>query len=264
MLPAEYEITGKTVFVTGAGRVIGKGIARVLAEAGADVAIDALTPTYVTELAKEIADETGRQVIPIIGDVTKADSANAAVQEVLATFSKLDVLVNALGDSLKESLVGLPDGDRPGQPISDEDLKFILDINLSEALYCTRAAGPHMLERRSGKVINISSWTGIQGGGNLVLYTAAKAGLVGFTRAQALEWAPYGIQVSSIAPGLFPDIMTGGQERFDEMTARARQTVPVGPHGELREAGLLALYLASSASDYMTGQTLMLDGGLGL
>ena len=84
------------------------------------------------------------------------------------------------------------------------------------------------------------------------------------TSSQALEWAPYGIQVNSIAPGLFPDIMTGGQERFDEMTARARQTVPVGPHGELREAGLLALYLASSASDYMTGQTLMLDGGLGL
>ena len=264
MMPAEYDISGKTAFVTGAGRGIGKGIARVLAEAGADIAINALTPTYVTELAKEIADDTGRKVVPIIGDVTKADSANAAVQEVLATFGKLDVLVNALGDSLKESLVGLPDGDKPGHPISDEDLKFILDINLSEALYCTRAVGPHMLERRSGKVINISSWTGVQGGGNLVLYTAAKAGLVGFTRAQALEWAPYGIQVNSIAPGLFPDIMTGGQERFDEMTARARQTVPVGRHGELREAGLLALYLASSASDYMTGQTLLLDGGLGL
>ena len=128
MMPAEYDVTGKTIFVTGAGRGIGKGIARVLAEAGADVAINALTPTYVTDLAKEIADETGRKVVPVIGDVTKADTANAAVQEVLATFGKLDVLVNALGDSLKESLVGLPDGDKPGQPISDEDLKFILDI----------------------------------------------------------------------------------------------------------------------------------------
>ena len=156
MLPAEYDITGKTVFVTGAGRGVGKGIARVLAEAGADVAINALTPTYVTELTREIADDTGRKVMPIIGDVTQAVSANAAVQEVLTTFGKLDVLVNALGDSLKESLVGLPDGDKPGQPISDDDLKFILDINLSEALYCTRAAGPHMLGRRSGKVINIS------------------------------------------------------------------------------------------------------------
>lgn len=98
----------------------------------------------------------------------------------------------------------------------------------------------------------------------MVLYTAAKAGLAGFTRAQALEWAPYGVHVNCISPGLFPDVVTGGEERVRQITERATQSVPLGRPGQLREVGLLALYLASDASDYMTGQTIMLDGGMGL
>lgn len=88
--------------------------------------------------------------------------------------------------------------------------------------------------------------------------------LAGFTRAQALEWAPYNIHVNAIAPGMFPDVVTSGEERMKQTMQRAAQTVPLGRPGKLREAGLLALYLASSASDYMTGQTILLDGGLGL
>ncbi|MGB0553653.1 MAG: SDR family NAD(P)-dependent oxidoreductase, partial [Alphaproteobacteria bacterium] len=148
--------------------------------------------------------------------------------------------------------------------ISDSDLDFIMDINLTEALVCTRAVGPHMLARRAGKVINISSWTVLQGGGEMVLYTTAKTALSGFTRAQALEWAPYGIHVNCIAPGLFPDVVTGGEERVRMSEERAKREVPLGRTGQLKEVGYLALYLASSASDYMTGQTLMLDGGLSL
>jgi len=113
-------------------------------------------------------------------------------------------------------------------------------------------------------VINIASWTARQGGKDLVLYTTAKTALAGFTRAQALEWAPYGVHVNAIAPGIFPDIVTSGPERFQQSTQRAAQTVPLKRPGRLREVGLLALYLASSASDYMTGQTIFLDGGLSL
>jgi 2-deoxy-D-gluconate 3-dehydrogenase len=141
--------------------------------------------------------------------------------------------------------------------LSDDELNFIMDVNLTEAILCTRAVGPHMLARRSGKVINISSWTARQGGGEMVVYTIAKTALVGFTRAQALEWAPYGVQVNGIAPGIFPDPATGGEER-------AARMVPLGRPGQLREVGYLALYLASAASDYMTGQTLFLDGGMSL
>src|SRR5262245_58221677 len=261
MMPAEYDVTGKVVFITGAGRGIGKGIAQVLAEAGADIALNALTPKYVEGLAAEIAKSSGRRVVPVIADVTKPDSVKRAVDSVLTTFGRIDVLVNALGDSIRKPLVALP-GKADG--VSDDELRFIMDINLTEALLCTRAVGPHMLARKSGKVINIAAWTAHQGGKDLVLYTTAKTALAGFTRAQALEWAPYNVHVNCIGPGSFPDVVTSGEERVKQTTELARQTVPLGRPGRLREVGLLALYLASAASDYMTGQTILLDGGRGL
>jgi NAD(P)-dependent dehydrogenase (short-subunit alcohol dehydrogenase family) len=98
----------------------------------------------------------------------------------------------------------------------------------------------------------------------MVVYTIAKTALAGFSRAQALEWAPYGVQVNAIAPGIFPDPVTAGEERARQTSARAAQTVPLGRAGRLREVGFLALYLASAASDYMTGQTIFLDGGMSL
>jgi len=151
----------------------------------------------------------------------------------------------------------------PG-PLTDEEYRLILDLNLTEAVLCSRAAGPHMLARRSGKVINIGSFASARGGADLTIYAAAKTALVGFTRALALEWAPYGVQVNSIAPGLFPDAVTVGEAGYAERVRNARQSVPLKREGRLREVGLLAVYLASAASDYMTGQTLYLDGGLTL
>jgi NAD(P)-dependent dehydrogenase (short-subunit alcohol dehydrogenase family) len=263
MMPAEFDITGKVVFITGAGRGIGKGIAQVLAEAGADIALNALTPKYVEGTAAAIAAQSGRRVLPVIADVTKPSSVQRAIDSVLSAFGRIDVLVNALGDSIRKPLVGLP-GKQESVGVSDAELQFIMDINLTEALLCTRAVGPHMLARRSGKVINIASWTAHQGGRDLVLYTTAKTALAGFTRSLALEWAPYNVHVNTIGPGIFPDVVTSGEERMKQTTKRAAQTVPLGRPGQLREVGLLALYLASSASDYMTGQTILLDGGLGL
>ncbi len=264
MMPAEYDVTGKVVFITGAARGIGKGIAQVLAEAGADVAINALTGKYVNDTAADIAAKSGRRVVPVIADVTKPDEVRRAVDSVLNTFGRIDVLVNALGDSIRKPLATLPGKADAVPGVTDDELRFIMDINLTEALLCTRAVGPHMLERRSGKVINIAAWTAHQGGRDMVLYTTAKTALAGFTRAQALEWAPYGIHVNAIGPGMFPDVVTSGEERVRQSTLRAEQTVPLKRPGKLREVGLLALYLASAASDYMTGQTILLDGGLGL
>jgi NAD(P)-dependent dehydrogenase (short-subunit alcohol dehydrogenase family) len=264
MLPAEYDITGKVAFITGAGRGIGKGIAQVLAEAGADVALNALTAKYVESTAAEIAKATGRRVIPVPADVTKADGVQGAIDAVMKAFGRIDVLVNNLGDAIRKPLVALPGRSDAATALSDDELKFVMDINLTEAILCTRAVGPQMLERGSGKVINISSWTARQGGGEMVVYTIAKTALVGFTRAQALEWASYGVQVNAIAPGIFPDPVTSGEERARQTAARAEQTVPLRRPGRLREVGLLSLYLASGASDYMTGQTIFLDGGMSL
>jgi NAD(P)-dependent dehydrogenase (short-subunit alcohol dehydrogenase family) len=251
MMPAEFDVTGKVIFITGAGRGIGKGVAQVLAEAGADIALNALTPKYVEPVAAEIADASGRRVVPVVADVTKPAEVRRAVDSVLSTFGRIDVLVNALGDSIRKPLSALPDGT---EAVSEDELRFIMDVNLTGALLCTRAIGPHMLARRSGKVINIASWTAHSGGEDMVLYTVAKTALTGFTRAQALEWAPYGVQVNAISPGLFPDMVTGGEEGVRRSTQRAEQTVPLRRPGRLKEVGYLALYLASAASDYMTGR----------
>jgi NAD(P)-dependent dehydrogenase (short-subunit alcohol dehydrogenase family) len=275
----EYDLSGKVAFVTGAGRGIGKGIAQALAEAGADVIINSLTDKHVTGLAADIAKATGRRVVPLVADVTKSDEVERAMSRILKDFGALDVLVNNLGDSIRKPLVPLPGplsdqaAKAPGPltpgpltpgPLTDDEYRLILDLNLTEAVLCSRAAGPHMLTRRSGKIINIGSFASARGGVNLTIYAAAKTALVGFTRALALEWAPYGVQVNSIAPGLFPDAVTAGEAGYAEAVRRAQQTVPLQREGRLREVGLLAVYLASAAADYMTGQTLYLDGGLTL
>ena len=143
-MPAEFDVTGKVVFITGAGRGIGKGVAQVLAEAGADVALNALTAKYVEETAAQIAAASGRRVVPVIADVTRTDDVRRAVDSVLATFGRIDVLINALGDAIRKPLVGLPGQAGAGAQLSDDDLRFIMDVNLTEALLCTRAVGPHM------------------------------------------------------------------------------------------------------------------------
>ena len=260
MLPKEYEIRGKVALITGAGRGIGRGIAEVLAEAGADIALNALTNRYVEETAREIVSASGRRVLPLLADVTRTEGVQKVLDTVLKEFGHLDILVNCLGDAIRHPLVKLPD--KEGTSITDEELKRIIDINLTATILCTRAVGPHFLARRSGKIINISSVTAGKGGGDLVLYTLAKSAVIGFTRTQALEWAPYNIQINSIAPGLFPDTHTyGDKARLPESILRR---IPLGRAGLVREVGLLALYLASPASDFMTGQTIFLDGGLSL
>ena len=262
MIP-EYDLTDKVAFVTGAGRGIGKGIAQALAEAGADVVINSLTDKHVTGLAADIATSTGRRVVPLVADVTKSDEVERAVARILGEFGALHILVNNLGDSIRKPLVPSAAGGA-GSVLSDDELGFIMDVNFTATVFCARAIGPHMLARRSGKVINIGSFASLRGGTSLTIYSAAKTGLVGFTRALALEWAPAGVQVNMIAPGLFPDPVTAGQAGHADRVQRARNVVPLGREGQLREVGLLTVYLASAASDYMTGQTLYLDGGLTL
>jgi NAD(P)-dependent dehydrogenase (short-subunit alcohol dehydrogenase family) len=260
MLPKEFDVAGKVVLVTGAGRGIGSGIADVLAEAGASVALNALTSTFAEETARSIGDRTTAGAVEVFaGDVTQTQGAESIVERVLQRFGRIDVLVNNLGDALMEPLVALPETST--RTLDDERLQRILDLNLMATLRCTRAVGAQFLARRSGKVINISSYTVARSGGRVVIYTAAKAAVVGFTQAQALEWARYNIQVNAIAPGLFPDPRSHGEAGAKAGEQVAARVAPLGRAGRLREVGLLALYLASAASDYMTGQTLYLDGG---
>jgi NAD(P)-dependent dehydrogenase (short-subunit alcohol dehydrogenase family) len=258
----EFDLTGKVALVTGAGRGICRGVAEVLAEAGADLAVNALTPRYLEPTAQAIAKATGRKVVPITGDMTKSSEVDRVVAKAMEAFGRIDILVNGPGDSIRAPLAPRP-GMQDPPALSDEDLMHVLNLNLTQAMLMTRAVAPQMLERRSGKIISISGFSAVRGGVTRVVYSSAKMGLMGFTRAQALEWAPFNIHVNCIAPGLFRDPDQPPSEEQLQGAASADR-IPLGRHGSRRDAGLLALYLASSASDYMTGQTLFLEGGVTL
>lgn len=259
MLPEEYSVQGKSVIITGAARGIGKGIARVLAEAGANVMVTALTDRYLKPLAEEMA-ASGHPIETLTADATKAEDWRKTVDGALEKWGRIDVLVNNLGDAIRKPLVPLPGGSSDA-PITDEEWRFVMDVNLTQAFLGCRAVGPHFIERRMGRVINISAFAARKGSPGMLLYSVAKTGLARLTQTLSLEWAPYGVNVNCIAPGMFPDPETGDPQQVAASRERAKSDIPLGRVGELREVGLLALYLASDASAYMTGETLFLDGG---
>jgi gluconate 5-dehydrogenase len=260
---AEYSLTGKVALITGAGRGIGTGIAEVFAEAQATVIINALTDRYLGPFAARLRERfPAARIVTLTGDVTTSAGASRLVAQALeAAAGPLDILVNNLGDAIRGDLVPLPGSQQQGE-LPDSDLERNLGLNLLSAIYCTRAAAGAMVARRRGKVINISSFGGLKGAPHLSMYSVGKFGLAGLTRSLALEWAPFGVTVNTIAPGHFPDPITAGEAGYRRMVEQRGAEIPLKRVGQLREVGLLALYLASAASDYMTGQVLALDGGL--
>ncbi len=257
----KFDITGQKVLLVGAGRGIGKGIALVFAEAGADVAITGLTSTGVNKVAEEVR-ALGRTALPLSGDATKSADMEEIARRVLAEFGRVDTLVNCVGDSIHKPVVKLPGGTLEG--MTEDDWHNVLDINLTEAFQGCRALGPHLLERRQGCVINISGWASFRGRPEYSAYDAAKAGLMRFTECLAQEWAPFGVRVNTIAPGSFldPDQMSG--ETYQARQETASQQIPLGRVGRLKEPGYLAVFLASPAAAYITGQTWAVDGGISI
>ena len=249
---AEFSLAGRNALVTGAGRGIGPGITEVLAEAGANVAVNALTNRYLAPFVKDLGQRSGRKIIGLAGDCTSAEGAAQLVSRAVAALGEIDILVNNLGDAIA----------KPFEALTDQEIEQVMGLNIMSAIYCTRAVAPSMIARKKGKVINISSFSGVGGSANLSIYAVGKTGMVGLTRSLALEWAAHGINVNCIAPGFYPDAAMAGPEQFAKAEARAKTQVPLQRVGKFREVGLLALYLASPASDYMTGQTISLDGGL--
>jgi len=256
----ELSVEGKKVLCVGAGRGIGKGIALAFAEAGADVAVTGLTPVGASKVSEEVR-KLGRQGLAFSGDATKTADMDRLAHDVLRQFGHLDVLVNCVGDAITKPVATLPGGP-PG--MTEEEWRNIIDINLTEAFQGCRAFGPHLLERRQGCVINISGWASFRGTANRSAYDAAKAGLMRFTECLAQEWAPYAVRVNAIAPGLFPDPDQMSSEAYQRRQESAKKSVPLGRLGGLKEVGYLAVFLASPAADYITGQTWAIDGGLSI
>lgn len=257
----EFDITGQKALVVGAGRGIGKGIALALAEAGVDVAIVGFTPTHVAKAAEEIR-ALGRSALPLNGDATKAADMDEMAQKTLAEFGHVDILVTCVGDSIRKPVVQLPGSDTPG--MTEEEWNHVVNINLTEAFQGCRALGAHLLERRQGCVINVSGWASFRGRALSTAYDASKAGVMRFTESLAQEWAPYGIRVNAIAPGSFPDPDQMTAETYQARDEAAKGSVPLGRVGRLKEPGYLAVFLASPAAAYITGQTWAVDGGVSI
>jgi NAD(P)-dependent dehydrogenase (short-subunit alcohol dehydrogenase family) len=259
VVPKEFSLEGKQALVTGAGHGIGRGIALVLAEAGADVAVTALHPEGINKVAEEIR-RAGRRALPVVSDATVPEEVDRLKAHVLETFGGLEVLVTTVGGMSRKPVVTLPGKEDPG--MSAEDWRSIVDFNLTEAFLACRTFGPHFLEQRKGSVVHISSWAALRASAQTTAYDTAKAGLVQFTRSLALEWAPYGVRVNAIAPGNFPDVEEMPPEAARRWQERMVARIPLGRLGKPREVGLLAVYLASDASAFVTGQAFVIDGGM--
>jgi 2-dehydro-3-deoxy-D-gluconate 5-dehydrogenase len=247
---ADFELSGKKALVTGAGRGIGRGIALALAEAGADVGVTALGAANAEKVAREIASATGRRGFGYAADATRVEPMRVLADRVLKDLQGLDLLVNCVGDAIRGGVAEL----------TEQDWHTVIDINLTQAFVGCHVFGPHFLQQQHGSVINVSSFAAIRPGAEMTAYAAAKAGLTRFTESLALEWAPH-VRVNAIAPGTFPDRQQMSAEDWQKREAQAKPGIPLQRLGDVREVGLLAVYLASPAAAYVTGQTIAIDGG---
>jgi NAD(P)-dependent dehydrogenase (short-subunit alcohol dehydrogenase family) len=255
----DFDLDGKKVLITGAGRGIGKGIAFAMAEAGADIAVTSLGGDTAVAVAEDVR-KLGRKGCGWAADATKVADMEALRDKAFAEMGGVDVLVNCLGDAIRGTVSSMPGSDL--HVLDEKDWHHVVDVNLTQAYVGCHVFGPHLLEKGpDASVINISSFAAIRPGANMVAYAAGKAGLTRFTESLALEWAPFKVRVNAIAPGSFPDAYALSEEDWAKRNAEAASSIPLARMGHPREVGLLAIYLASSAGSYVTGQTFVIDGG---
>jgi 2-dehydro-3-deoxy-D-gluconate 5-dehydrogenase len=246
----QFRLEGKVALVTGASRGLGKSMVLALASAGADVALAGRNAATLQPVAKEI-ERMGRRARVIPLDVGELPALPAAVEAVLERFGRIDILVNNAGTNVRKAAV----------EFTPAEWDAVLDTNLKGAFFLTQEVGKHMIGRRQGKILNISSMTAFLGLPTVPAYTASKAALQQLTRLLAVEWAEHNIQVNAIAPGWIHTEMTSGLNGTPRYQWVLNRT-PAGRFGEPHELAGAAVFLCSPAADFITGQTLAVDGGI--
>jgi NAD(P)-dependent dehydrogenase (short-subunit alcohol dehydrogenase family) len=246
-----FDLTGKKAFVTGASRGIGQAIALALAQAGADVALVARSADGLAETASQ-AEAVGRQAFVIPADVTSQEEVCAAVDRAIDQLGHVDIVVNNAGGS--NFMVGFRD-----LRLSGWDK--LMALNLTSAVYVCHALAGHLLERREGSVINVASVAGVVSAPLIAPYGAAKAGLISLSRSLAVEWAAEGVRVNALCPGWTATALNQNLWEDPNAGPATIATVPMGRWGKAQEMAGPAVFLASDASSYMTGQVLIVDGG---
>jgi len=240
----------KTALITGASRGIGAAIARKLAGDGLDLAIACLDENREIDQVAEDCRAIGAEVLVLYGDCARAEVCKGWVGETLERFSRLDVLVNNAGIT-KDGLL---------MRMTDEQFDQVMQVNLYSAFYLCREAARPMMKQKSGRVISLSSIAGVFGNAGQVNYAASKAGLVGMTKSMAKEMGSRGITVNAIAPGVIETAMTDAIP--GDIKEKMLQSISLGRMGKPEEIAGLVSYLASDSAGYITGQVIVVDGGM--
>jgi gluconate 5-dehydrogenase len=246
-----FDLSGKVALVTGAYRGLGFEIARGLAKAGARVVLNARKANEVEQAATKLRSE-GFAAASSVFDVTDRAAVRGAVNKIVAEHGSIDILFNNAGIQRRG----------PMADFASADWDAVIATNLTAPFLVSQAVLPSMMERKRGKIVHIASLTSELARPNIVPYTAAKGGVRQLTRAMAVELAPHNIQVNAIAPGYFATEMNSALLADAQFTSWVSKRTPAGRWGDPPEIAGLAVFLASSASDYVTGQILFIDGGM--
>jgi len=246
-----FDLTGKTAFVTGASRGIGRVVAVALAQAGADVALVARSADGLADTADDVS-AAGRKALVIPADVTEEASVADAVAAAIDQLGQVDVVVNNAGGS--NFMV-------PFRDLRLSGWDKLIKLNLTSAVYVCHAFAPHLLDRGSGSVINVASVAGVASAPLISPYGAAKAGLISLTKSLAVEWAGHGVRVNALCPGWTATDLNRNLWEDPVAGPGTVATVPMRRWARPEEMAGPAVFLASDASSYLTGQTIIVDGG---
>lgn len=245
-----FDLAGKSALITGASRGIGRAMAEVFSQAGAELFICSRKEETIAAAAKEIAGATGGRVEHLAADISRREEIDRVAAEAASRLGKIDILVNNAGWNIPQAI----------DEIRDEDWGYLVNLNLTGVMALTRALVPGMKERRWGRVIHISSIMGLASTAKRNAYSATKAALIGMAQASALDLGPFGVTVNCIAPGPIATEMPMSILSQQQQDALASRTA-LGRWGTPEEIAYPALLLASEAGRYITGEVLVVDGG---
>jgi NAD(P)-dependent dehydrogenase (short-subunit alcohol dehydrogenase family) len=251
-MPTRFDLSGKVGIITGGGRSIGRSLALALAEAGADLVI---ATGHTMDLAKSVAEEVremGRASLALKVDVSSKEDVQDMVSMVVKEFGKIDILVNNAAINIFA----------PAEDFSLEDWNKVLSVDLTGVFLCSQAVGRIMIAQKSGKIVNVASVGGMCGTHRkAVAYDSSKAGVINLTRSLAVEWGKHNIHVNAIAPGLVESDMTRKRLEDRSFSKYFLERIPLGRIGQPEDLGGLVVFLSSEASNWITGQTIVIDGG---
>ncbi|MCW5980446.1 MAG: glucose 1-dehydrogenase [Bryobacteraceae bacterium] len=246
-----FDLSGKTAIVTGTSRGLGQYMARALARAGADLVITSRTAASLADFQKEV-ESLGRRAVPVELDVRNYDSIQRMAEAAYAPYGKIDILVNNAGCNVR----------RPAIDVSWDDWNLVLETNLRGTFFVSQAIAKVMIPRRYGRIVNIGSVTSVFGYAGIGPYCASRGGVKQLTMSLADDWGPHGITVNCLAPGWFKTKQNEVLYRNKEWVEYLVDRIPLKRPGQPSDLDGTVVFLASDASEYITGQTLLVDGGI--